>query len=403
MGTFSYRAKDRKGAPIEGVMDAESPSAVTSRLQTMGYFPLSVQEVGRRRREISALGALRRPRVGDLASMYRQMSDLLGSGITLVRALTTVAEQTPNEQLRAILEQINADVSGGDSMAQAMAKHPKVFPRLQCSMVRAGEAGGMLPNVLERLADFAEQEEELRSKIWSAMAYPLVMMAAGAVAIVVLITVVIPRIIKIFEDIDQALPGITVFLIWVIDTVQAYWWAILGVIAVLVVGFWNLVRTDEGRLLVDRFLLRTPVLGTVILKREVAKFARTLGALIKNGVTILSALEIVIDVMSNQVIRREVEQIPLDVTQGEGISRTLQGSKIFPPVVVNMIAVGEETGHLDDALLRIADSYERQVDRSVKTLTSLIEPLIIVAMAVVVGFLVIAMLLPIFSIDVAGA
>jgi type II secretion system protein F len=403
MGTFSYRAKDRKGAPLEGVMDAESQAAVTSRLQTMGYFPLSVQEVGRRRSEISALGALRRPRVGDLASMFRQMSDLLGSGITLVRALTTVAEQTPNEQLRAILDQINADVSGGDSMAQAMGKHPKVFSRLHCSMIRAGEAGGMLPNVLERLADFAEQEEELRSKIWSAMAYPLVMMAAGAVAIVVLITVVIPRIIKIFENIDQALPGITVFLIWVIDTVQSYWWAMLGVIAALVLGLWNLVRTEEGRLLVDRLLLRTPVLGTVILKREVAKFSRTLGALIKNGVTILNALEIVIDVMSNQVIRREVEQIPLDITQGEGVSRTLQGSKIFPPVVVNMIAVGEETGHLDDALLRIADSYERQVDRSVKTLTSLIEPLIIVAMAVVVGFLVIAMLLPIFSIDVAGA
>lgn len=402
MGSFTYRAKDRKGTPIEGVMEAESTGAVTARLQAMGYFPLTVAEVTPRR-TTSAISILSRIRVSDVAALFRQLSDLIGAGVPLVRALAVVTDQTPNEQLRGILQQISQDVSSGDSMAQAMAKHPKVFPKLHCSMVRAGEAGGLLGDVLERLAMFTEAEEELRSKIWSSLAYPLVMVGAGTVAIVVLVTVVIPRIITIFDSIDQALPPITELLIGIISFTRSYWWALLGGLIAIAAGLYNLARTDDGRLMIDRILLRTPLVGTIIIKREVGKFARTLGSLIRNGVTILSALEIVADVITNRVIQREVAQIPADITQGEGISKTLQGSRVFPPVVVNMIAVGEETGHLDSALLRIADSYERQVERSVKTLTSLIEPLIIVAMAVVVGFLVIAMLLPIFSIDVSGS
>jgi general secretion pathway protein F len=403
MGTFSYRAKDRKGALIEGVMDAENPAAATSRLQAMGYFPLDVADVGTKRKASFNLSALRRPRIGDVASTLRQMADLIGSGVPLVRALAVVSEQASNEQLQQILADINQDVTSGDSLAQAMAKHPRIFSKLHCSMVRAGEMGGMLGGVLERLADFAEQEEELRSKIWASLAYPLVMIGAGSVAIVVLVTVVIPRITKIFDSIGQALPTITVVLIALIDFIQAYWWALLGGGAALAVGLYNVARTEDGRLFIDRTLLRAPLLGGIIIKREIAKFARTLGSLLKNGVTILTALEIVADTMTNRVVQREVAGIPTEVTQGRGVSRTLQGSKIFPPVVVNMLAVGEETGHLDDALLRIADSYERQVDRSLKTLVSLIEPLIIVVMAAIVGFLVIAMLLPIFSIDVSGA
>lgn len=404
MGTFSYRAKDRKGTPIEGVMDAESAAAATSRLQAMGYFPLEVAEVGRRASAgLRGLSFLGRPRIADVSAMFRQMADLIGSGVQLVRALGVVAEQTPNEQLRAILGEIAQDVSSGDSLAQAMAKHPRVFPRLHCSLVRAGEVGGMLASVLERLADFAEQEEELRSKIWSALAYPLVMVAAGAAAIAVLVTVVIPKITQIFNGMDQALPTMTMILIAVLDFLGAFWWAILAGAVALGLGLWNVVRTEEGRLRVDQALLHTPLIGTIIVKREVAKFARTLGSLLHNGVTILAALEIVADTIVNRVVRRVVAAMPAEIAQGQRISRTLQGSPVFPPVVVNMIAVGEETGHLDEALLRIADSYERQVERSVMTLTRLIEPLIIVAMALVVGFLVIAMLLPIFSIDVAGS
>lgn len=403
MPTFTYRAKDRRGEVIEGQTDAESLTAATTQLQSMGYFPLSLIEVGGKRSPTESLSFLNRPRLSDVSAMYRQMADLLGSGVPLVKALAVVAEQTPNEQLRQILGQINTDVSGGDSLAQAFHRHPKIFNALQCSMVRAGETGGMLPGVMERIADFAEQEEELHSKIISSLAYPSVMILAGLGAIAVLVTVVIPRIIGIFDSINQTLPFITVMLIALIDFIQGYWWAILCGIGLLIFGFLNLIRTEEGRLLVDKALLKTPLIGTIIVKREIAKFARTLGALLRNGVSILNALDIVVDVIGNRVIQREIAEIPVDITQGEGISRTLQGSKTFPPVVVNMIAVGEETGHLDNALTRIAESYEKQVDRSVKTMTSLIEPLIIVAMALVVGFLVIAMLLPIFSIEVAGA
>jgi type II secretion system protein F len=400
MGTFVYRAKDRKGGLIEGQTDAENAAAATAQLQSMGYFPLDVREMGGKRDMTAGLKVLRRPRIADTSAMYRQLADLVGSGIPLVRSLSVVSEQTPNEQLREILAQVNTDVSGGDSMAQAMGKHSKVFPRLHCSMIRAGETGGMLPMVLDRLAEFAEQDEELRSKVWSALAYPLVMIVAGIGAIAVLVTVVIPRIVKIFDSMDQSLPFITVLLIRIIDVIQGYWWLLIAGGAALVFGIYQAARTQEGRLWIDRTLLRVPLVGSIIVKREVAKFARTLGALLHNGVTILTALDIVEDVMTNRVIQREVAEIPQDVTQGEGISRTLQDSTVFPPVVVNMIAVGEETGQLDTALLRIAESYEKQVERNLKTLTSLIEPLIIVAMAGVVGFLVIAMLLPIFSIDV---
>ncbi len=403
MGTFSYRAKDRKGELIEGVMDADNAATVTTRLQAMNYFPLEISDTSAQRATSAAgMKMLRRPRVADIAPLFRQMADMVGAGVALVRTLDIVAEQTPNEQLREILAEVSQDVAGGDTLAQALGKHPKVFSGLQCSMVRAGESGGMLGDVLERLADFTEQEEELRSRIWSALAYPLVMVGAGGVAIVVLVVVVIPRILSIFDSLDQALPLITVMLIGTINFIQGYWWAMLGGAGALVLGLLNLARTDEGRLWLDRLLLRTPLIGTVIVKREIGKFTRTLGSLLRNGVPILMALEIVTDVITNREIRDEIAGVPQDITQGVGMSRTLQGSKVFPPVVVNMIAVGEETGRLDASLLRIAESYERQVDRSVKTMTSLIEPLIIVFMAGVVGFLVIAMLLPIFSIDVAG-
>jgi type II secretion system protein F len=402
MAKFTYRAKDQKGGLVEGQTDAESPSAAISQLQAMGYFPLDVKEVGGKRDTAAGLRALRRPRVGDIAAMYRQMADLVGSGIPLVRALSVVSEQTPNEQLRQMLGEINSDVSGGDSMAQAMGKHPKVFPRHHRSMIRAGETGGMLAGVLERLADFAEQEEELRSKIWSSLAYPLVMIVAGGLAVGLLVTVVIPRIVGIFSSLDQSLPFITLLLIGIIEFFERWWWLLIGTGAAVGFGLYNLARSEEGRLTIDRTLLRMPLIGTIILKREIGKFARTLGSLLANGVTILTALDIVTDVIKNRVVQREIAEIPQEIAQGEGISKTLAESTVFPPVVVNMIAVGEETGHLDTALLRIADSHERQVDRALKTLTSLIEPLIIVVMAGLVGFLVIAMLLPIFSIEVGG-
>jgi type IV pilus assembly protein PilC len=401
MGIFTYRAKDSGGQLITGTLEAESLTQVTGRLQSMGYFPLQVvSEADKRKGAVEAAKTFtHKVRVSDLATFNRQLADLIGSGIPLVKALGVIQNQTSNEALAAIIGQINQDVSGGDSLAQAMAKHPRVFSKLYTAMVRSGEAGGMLDQVLQRLADFAESDAETRSKIKSALAYPVVMILAGIGAVIILMTVVMPKILKIYTDMNQTLPLPTQILISSNEFLRSYWYFIAGGLVALGILLWRALQTREGKRFIDNSMLRLPVLGEMILKKEVANFARTLGSLLHNGVSILPALEIVIEVLGNQVVVDEVAKIPQNVTQGEGVAAPLKKSKVFPPVVVNMMAIGEETGRLDDVLIKIARSYETEVDRAVKTATSLIEPLIILAMGIVVGFIVIAMLLPIFSID----
>jgi type II secretion system protein F len=417
MPTFTYKAKDSKGALIQGVMEAEARPAVVARLQTMGLFPLSIEGGGGRGKaagsaaaKTSSGGAMgqarhllqsgqRRIRTSDMSSFNRQMADLLGAGIPLVKALSILVVQTPNERLREILSEINSDVQGGDTFATALSKHPRIFNPLYVAMVRAGEAGGMLDAVLQRLADFSEQEEALKGKIKSALAYPVVMIVAGIGAVIVMMTVVIPKIVKIFQDLNQALPTPTKILIASSDFLTQYWWLVAGILAVAWSGFWRFIKTAEGRRYWHRIQLQMPLLGIIIRKKEVARFSRTLGALLHNGVPILSALDIVKEVALNVWVKSEVDKIVDNVTQGAGVAKALKGGMIFPPVVVSMINIGEETGRLDEVLRKVADSFEIEVDRSVKTMTSLIEPLIIVFMAFLVGFIVISMLLPIFTLD----
>lgn len=400
MPQFSYKAKDTSGQLVTGTLDAETPAHVISRLQTMGYFPVSVQDAKSSAAAASAAsGRQRRVKINDMATFNRQLADLLSSGIPLVKALAVIQNQTPNPTLKTIIQQVTQDVSGGDSLAGAMSRHPKVFNKLFVAMVKAGEAGGLLDQVLQRLADFAESEAETRSKVKSALAYPLVMVGAGAGAVVVLMVVVMPKIMKIYEDLDQQLPATTVILIRLSTFLQAYWYVVLLALIIVGVVFWRAIHTKEGKRAVDGFVIKIPVLGPMIIKKEVANFARTLGSLLHNGVSILPALDITHGVLNNQIVADEVATIPENVTQGEGMAAPLRKSKVFPPVVVNMMAIGEETGRLDNVLTKVAKSYDTEVDRAMKTLTSLLEPLIILGMGLVVGFIVISMLLPIFSID----
>jgi len=397
---FSYKAKDTAGQLVTGKLEAESTANVISRLQSMGYFPVSVQD-SKQAAANSPTPAARQKKVkiNDMATFNRQLADLLSSGIPLVKGLTVIQNQTQNPTLREIIQQVNQDVSGGDSLAGAMSRHPKVFNKLFIAMVKAGEAGGLLDQVLQRLADFAESEAETRSKIKSALAYPVVMVCAGAGAIVVLMTVVMPKIMKIYEDLDQQLPVTTVFLIRFSTFLQQYWYVVLGALVAVVFVLIRAKNTKEGRRAMDGFVIKIPVLGPMIVKKEVANFARTLGSLLHNGVSILPALDITHGVLNNQIVADEVAKIPENVTQGEGVAAPLRKSSVFPPVVVNMMAIGEETGRLDDVLMKVARSYDTEVDRAMKTLTSLMEPIIILVMGMIVGFIVISMLLPIFSID----
>jgi len=502
MAKFSYKAKDKKGSPVDGTLDADSRGAVTSKLRQMGYFPISIQEVGGSkspspRRAVGSLGGKKAavgaakkdnrggsvtkilPKLGskkndddspvrttnggvatasmskvnvskvnlsklqnqklnsqkqaakpkpkakpkaspatqeqsfvsfgknrikasDLASFNRQLADLLGAGVPLVKSLSILQKQTANNKLAEIIAEINTDVSGGDTFADALGKHPKEFSKLYTAMVRSGEAGGMLDDVLNRLADFSEAEEQLKSKIKSALAYPVVMIIAGAFAVGVMFVYIIPKITGVFKELNQTLPALTQTLITTSEFTQQYWYVVVGVIAGLVIALNQLVKTEEGKLFWHRTQLRIPILGDVVRKREVARFSRTLGSLLKNGVSILAALKITRDVLNNEIVKGELDEVIDGITQGTGIAEPLKHSVFFPPVTINMMTVGEETGQLETVLLRISDSFETEVDRKVRTLTSLIEPLIIVVMGFVVGFIVIAMLLPIFNLNPGG-
>jgi type II secretion system protein F len=408
MPYFTYKAKDKKGQLINGTLEAETRASAASRLQVMGYFPIDVGG-DRKGEKVGLIDSLKQARKSggrirsrDLTGFYRQMSDLVGAGVPLVKSLGVVKSQCPNAALRALLSKVDQDVQGGDTFARALQRHPKVFDRLTTALIHAGEIGGLLEETLKRLADFAEGEEEVKGKIKAALAYPVIMTIAGSLAVAVLIGYVIPKIVTIFDDLNQQLPLVTELLIQWSGFLHDYWWMlILGTVA-LILFLKRYMATEEGRMRIDKLIVRVPLVGDVILKRQIARFSRTLGSLLRNGVPILNALGISKEVLTNRAVRTEVDRVPEAITQGEGMAATLRDSPYFPPVVTNMIAIGEETGNLPGVLIKVAETYETQVDRSVKTLTSIIEPLIILAMGLVVGFIVISMLLPIFQLDPTG-
>ncbi|MBN1517385.1 type II secretion system inner membrane protein GspF [Candidatus Sumerlaeota bacterium] len=400
MATFTYNAKDTKGAVVQGTMEADHSSAVVQRLQSMGYFPLDIVDTSPRQNWLTDLPIFKkRVSTNDLTTFTRQLSDLISAGVTLVRSLGVLEKQATQEALRQVIHDVRSDVERGDSLAKAFAQHPETFPPIYCAMVKAGETGGLLSEVLNRLADFGEAESELKAKIKSAMIYPMIMTGFGTIVFIVLMTYVIPKMTAIFDDIGKSLPAVTQFLVTFSNVFTHYFPFIIGGAVVGVFLFRRYMKMEQGRYRIHSGLLKVPVLGSLLVKREIARFSRTLGSLLHNGVNILPALEIVADVVGNAVLQREVKDMPEQVTQGSGVAKALDGSKTFPDVVISMMAVGEETGNLDEVLIKIADSYEKEVNRSIKTLTALIEPLIILIIAAFVGFIVMAILLPIFNID----
>lgn len=426
MPQFLYKAKDQKGAIIEGSMEATGQPMVVQRLQQMGYFPIAIElgvrkggktvaakpnsavakavAAGKPARSATPAPSLfrRRLKTSDLASFNRQLADLIGSGVPLVKGLQILARQQLPDELKVVVDDVLVDVQGGATFADALTKHPRIFSKLFIAMVRSGEAGGMLDQVLQRLADTSEMEETLRGRVKSALAYPVVMILAGTGAIFVMFTVVIPRITETFEQLNQTLPPMTQFLIDIANWLSHWWWAALIAIVAGTVAGWRFLKTNEGRTMWHRAQLRLPIFGEIVRKRETARFTRTLGSLLQNGVPILAALDIVREVANNSIFAHEVNRIAEAIMQGSGVADPLRTSAVFPPVAVNMIAIGEETGRLPDVLTRVSETNEAEVDRQLRTLTSLLEPIIIVSMGFVVAFVVIAMLLPIFTLDPSG-
>ncbi|HOH43485.1 MAG TPA: type II secretion system F family protein, partial [Candidatus Hydrogenedentes bacterium] len=338
-------------------------------------------------------------RVKDRNIFLRQLANLSESGMMITRALRTLVDQTENPKLARIVDRIRDDVQKGASLADAMEKHPQVFPSMYCSLIRAGETGGMLEEVLWRICAFGEQEEELRGKAVSAMIYPTFLLIVGSAAIFILISFVFPKFITIFEDFNAQLPLPTVIVMKICDFMGTWWWAVLLGIVGTVVLLIRYYRTEPGKRKFDGWALKIPAVNTLIIKYEMAKFSRTLGTLLDNGVPVLTSLKITADTMSNLLVRDRVAELHNGVTEGESLSETMREGPLFPPMVVSMFAVGEESGRIGDVARRIADAYDLEMDRAVKALTALFEPLLIVIMGVVIGFLVIAMLLPMLTLS----
>ena len=401
MPTFAYRAADRQGQTIDGVMEAPDARGVVERLQRDAYFPIQVRPQDERRAAFGltapALGRRRITRV-EVLTLFQQLATLVEAGLPLDRALVILEDLAPNPRLRAIVGDLLKSIRGGNSLAEAMAKHqPRPFSRLAVNMVRAGEKGGVLEATLKRLAELLEETQEFKETLVSALMYPILLTLAGTGAVVFLLTFVIPRFVDIFRDLGQSLPLVTQILLSLSTGLQHYWWLIgLGVLlAVLVVRM--ALSTEAGRGRWDRIVLRLPIIGEVVLKSETARFARVLGTLLKSGVPVLTALGVVRELTGNQVLGRAIERVSEGVRRGAGIAVPLREAQTFPAMAVHMVRVGEETGRLEEMLVKVAGDFESEVRRLVKRLMGLLEPAIILIMGLIVGFIVVALLMAIFS------
>ena len=401
MTLFVYKAKKGPTEIIEGTIDAATESSALAKISQLGYFPVSIYKEGERgTTSVSAINLFKKVGLHDLSVFSRQLSDLLDSGLTLLNGLNVIYQQTENKHFQTIIRDIRDQVRDGRPFSEALKRHPSVFSNLYVSMARSGETGGMLEDILSRLAGFSEARERLQTKVKSALAYPAVMASVGMITIIVLITFVIPKIVTMFDDLGQSLPVPTAILVAISDFTVNYWYIILGFIILAIFAWTRIIKTKEGRLAVDTAKMGIPVVGELITKSEIASFARTLGTLLQNGVPILEALDVVSSTMQNAVLKEEILQTYIEVRDGKSLSKSLANKRYFPVFATNMMAIGEEGGSLEKSLFKVADSYERETDNVIKTMTSLLEPLLILTMGLVVGFIVVSMLLPIFQINI---
>jgi general secretion pathway protein F len=399
MPVFVYRAADRRGQTVEGVMEASDARAVIERLHRDAYYPIRVEAHGERRAWL-ALPSSRRIRQRDLLAFTQQLATLFEAGVPLDRGLAILEELAPHARLKAIVADLLRTVRGGGSLSDALTKHhPRPFARLYINMVRAGEKGGVLEVTLRRLAEFLESRAAFADAVISALAYPLVVTGVGAGAIVFLLTFVIPRFASIFADLKQAIPLPTQMLLTVSAAVREYWWVGAGMAIALVLTWRVWTATPDGRLAWDRLLLHLPRIGSLLVKIETARLTRTLGTMLKSGVPMMSALAVVGELMSNQVLARAVARLGESVKRGSTVAAAMAEHGLFPPLAVHMVRVGEETGRLEEMMLKTAETFESDVRTDLKRFIGLLEPAIILLMGVLVAFIVVAMLMAIFSIN----
>ena len=423
MVKFAYTALDAKGKESKGTIEADSQNAALAKLREQGLFPTQISDTsaaasggrkgglpvpgtaGRAARAKSRGKPLKLPFGGgvktkQLMIVTRQLATLIDAGLPLLRSLQVIARQERNSTLKRTLNDLAESIQSGSTLAEAMAQHGKVFDRLYVNMVKAGEVGGVLDVVLLRLAEFMEKMQKIRNKVRSAMTYPVVVLCVAGGIMYFLMTKIVPKFADIFNDVLEGskMPALTVFIMNASHTLANRAPVFIGAIVALVLLINAVGRTRTGRLALDKIKLRMPVFGALVHKTAIARFTRTLGTLLSSGVPILQALNIVRDTAGNEVIARGVVLVHDSVKEGENIAPPIEASGIFPPMVVSMVEVGEETGKLPEMLMRIADTYDDEVDNTVAALSSIIEPILIVGLAVIVGTIVVALFLPMVAI-----
>ncbi len=400
MPVFDYKALNAKGEQASGIIDADSATDARSKLRRRGLYPTEVTESEEKidLRSDQAISRLfHRVKAGDVAVFTRQTATLLSSGLQLVQALNALIDQLEKSPLKRVIIKVRDQVNAGHSFADSLKSFPRVFPPLYTNMIAAGEAAGALDVVLERLADLTEKNVKMRNHIRSVMVYPLLVGLIGVAVIIFLLVQVVPTITSIFTETQQALPLPTVVLLNISDFMRGYWWALILILVglYLLFNFWKNGR--RGRRVIDRIKLRLPLFGPLVRKIAVVRFSRTLATLISSGAPLIDSLRIVSAIVNNTVIAGSIEKAMEAIRAGQSIAGPFRRSRVFPPIVVHMIAIGEASGSLEPMLEKIAQSYEDEVESTVSALTSLLEPIMIVLMGVVVGYIVVSILLPIFQ------
>lgn len=400
MAQFQYAARNTQGLVVTGVVEAGGEAMAARQLREQGLTPTQLRETGgvsTAKRAARTRGKGGRIRLDDLVVFSRQFATMIRAGLPLIEVLNILAEQSEKASMKAVLKAVEKDVAGGASLTEAMLKHPRVFSTFFASMVRAGEAAGMLASILDQVAGYFEKTASLQRKVKSAIAYPAVVGLACGIISVFLLTVVVPKFKEIYNSLGGTLPLLTQVVIYISELMRQRFLIVALLMAAAIVAAWQWYKTDAGRLTLDRVKLRLPIFGPLFLKVSIAKFSRTLSTLIRSGVNILAALDIVAATAGNAVIEAAIIKTRVSIQSGESIAKPLEDSGIFPPMVTRMIGVGERVGSLESMLSKIADFYEDQVDATVDGLTSLIEPLLIIFLGVLVGTIVISMFLPLFK------
>jgi len=405
VATFRYRAKEVSGRLVEGVIEAPNNEEAIEKINGLSYFPIAIEEV-LHRQETKVSGSVppifllgKRIRSREITLFGQQLSTLLRSSVPILRALAIIAEPSENPPFKELLNRIRSEMNQGRSFSSVLNDYPQLFSPLYSALVSAGESSGTLDQALSKITAHRQKQEEILSRIRSALSYPLLMALTGIGTIVFMITFVMPRLTGVFSNLGGNLPMPTRILIQASTLVRQNWGWILGVLAVLLLVFLQGRKTKAQRYASSLVKLRLPILGALILKAEIARFARTLEILLKSGISVLKAIEVAAPVLDNEILKKDCFRCLQDLKEGGSFGHSLKKTKWFPSFVTNLITVGEESGKLEEALCEIAAFYERETDEALRTTTSLLEPLMILGMGLVVGFIVIAMLLPLFELN----